>query len=221
VPFQPEAVQLRVEPGGRRQETDPELGYHHSPAAFRITFDNGDAWTATHRPDTLRITRPPEAPVPSGPGIWIFGCSFVHGWGLDDADTFPWKASALLLDRDVRNYGVGGYGTLQSLLQFRRALASGPAPAAAMLVHAGFHDGRDTRFRSWRKATLAYERFGSTARPFARLDRDGALAYGFDATARAHGVRFVLASIRRGPRARSRNGSPAQSRDDAGLLAAR
>jgi hypothetical protein len=180
VPFIPEAANLRVEPGGRYQGPDATLGYRHLPGRYRITFDNGDTWTATHGPDTLRITRPPDAPPPSGPGIWIFGCSFVHGWGLDDADTFPWKVQELLSDHDVRNFGVGGYGTLQSLLQFQGALANGSAPEVAVLAYAGFHDERNTRLRRWRRATFAYERFGTTAQPFARLTRDATLTYAFD-----------------------------------------
>ncbi len=180
-PYRTPDVRIRVEPDGVYQSGDPVLGYRHLPGAHRITFGNGVSWTATHRPDTLRITRPPEAAdAGDPPEIWIFGCSFVHGWGLDDEDTFPWQLQERLPRLRVRNFGVGGYGTLQSLLQFREALARRPRPAVAVLAYAGFHDERNTRLRRWRKATFAYNRFGTTAQPFARLRRDGELRYGFD-----------------------------------------
>lgn len=179
-PFRPEVVRLRVEPGGRYQSADPRLGYRHLPGRFRITFPTGDAWTATHGPDTLRVSRPADRAPSSDRGLWIFGCSFVHGWGLDDRDTLPWKVQARLPDFDVRNFGVGGYGTLQSLLQFEEAAAGGSTPDVAVLAYAGFHDERNTRLRRWRRATFAYDRFGTTAQPYARFDRDGALRFGFD-----------------------------------------
>jgi hypothetical protein len=176
-PFRIDRFEIEVEPGGRYQGLDPLLGYRHLPGQFRITFDQRDTWTATHRPDTLRVTRAEDAPpLPAGaPGIWIFGCSFVHGWGLDDADTFPWKVQALLPDHDVRNFGVGGYGTVQSLLQFRGAVRTDAPPRIAVLGYASFHDERNTRLRQWRKANMAYDRFGPTSQPYARLTRGGGI----------------------------------------------
>ena len=109
------------------------------------------------------------------PGIWIFGCSFVQGWGVDDADTFPWKLQERFPGHDVVNFGVGGYGTLQSLLQFRRALQERPVPAVVVLAYAHFHDERNTRTTAWRDANFSYERFGTTAQPYARFDASGRL----------------------------------------------
>jgi hypothetical protein len=179
-PFEPETPQITVEPGGHYQAADPRLGYRHLPGKFRITFGNGDSWTVTHGADTLRITRPEGAPDPVGRAIWIFGCSFIHGWGLDDSDTFAWKLQLALPSFDVRNFGVGGYSTLQSLLQFEDALERHPAPAIAVLAYAGFHDDRNTRTWSWREATFPYDEFGTTAQPYVRFGPSDELVYGFD-----------------------------------------
>jgi hypothetical protein len=180
-PFDPGDVSIRVEPGGLYQTFDPRLGYRHLPGRFDVTFDNGDRWTATFAADALRVTRPPASvPEDDGPQIWVLGCSFVEGWGLDDADTFPWKLQQRLPGWNVRNFGVGGYGTLQSLLQFREAIGRGERPRVAVLAYGSFHDERNTRLRRWRKATLPYGRLGPLAQPYARLRSDGGLAIAFD-----------------------------------------
>ena len=181
-PYRPAEWNIRVEPGGRYQVAHPTLGYAPRPGRFTIHFGDGHTWRATHLADGTRITRPLET-YPSAaalPQIWIFGCSFTHGWGLDDEETFAWRLQQLLPDHEVKNFGVGGYGTLQSLLQLREALGRGPAPGVAVLAYGDFHDERNTRLRSWRKANSEYRRFGTTAQPFVRLGADGRLVQRFD-----------------------------------------
>ena len=123
----------------------------------------------THGADTLRVTRPDGAPA-GRPGLWIFGCSFVHGWGLNDDQTLPWKLQERLPSFDVANFGVGGYSTVQSLLQFRKALLTKRAPAIAVLGYAGFHAERNTLSRRWRKGGFEYEHLGTTTSPYAKLE---------------------------------------------------
>jgi hypothetical protein len=173
---------IEIEPGGRYQVPDPELGFRPIPGSFRARFGNDYEWRLTNLPDSTRITRPLEqyAGAAPRPGIWVFGCSFVQGWGLDDDDTLPWKLQERFPDYDVVNFGVGGYGTLQSLRQFRRALGGRPKPLVAVLVYADFHDERNVRTTGWRDANISYERFGTTAQPYARLDGSGGLLFGWD-----------------------------------------
>jgi hypothetical protein len=170
-------MDIVIEPGGKYQVPDPVLGFRPLPGSYVGVFDHRYVWHFTNLADTTRITRPLETYVgpPRGPGIWVFGCSFVQGWGLDDADTFPWKLQERFSGHDVVNFGVGGYGTLQSLLQFQRALHERPAPAVVVLAYAHFHDERNTRTTAWRDANFNYERFGTTAQPYARFDASGRL----------------------------------------------
>jgi hypothetical protein len=60
-----------------------------------------------------------------------------------------------LPDLRVTNYGVSGYGTVQSLLQFQGALQHG-SPSVVILAYASFHDARNCLSRSWRKALSLY-----------------------------------------------------------------
>jgi len=171
-PLEAAPLDIQIMPGSRYQTWDKELGFRPIPGHYTIVFDHRWTWELTNLPDTTRITRPLESydHAEPKPGVWVFGCSFVQGWGLNDNETFPWKLQMLLPDYDVVNFGVGGYGTLQSLLELRRAFAERPLPRIVMLAYADFHDARNTRLNSWREATYSYDRFGSNAQPFARLD---------------------------------------------------
>jgi hypothetical protein len=170
-------LDIVIQPGGKTQAPDPVLGFRPLPGAYTVVFDHRDRWQITNLPDTTRITRPLHTydGSPRGRGIWIFGCSFVQGWGIDDADTFSWKLQERFPDHDVVNFGVGGYGTLQSLLQFQQALRERPPPLAVILAYAEFHDERNTRGNNWRDANFSYAPFGTTAQPFARFDASGQL----------------------------------------------
>ena len=181
----PPELDIVIEPGGKYQAPDPVLGFRPLPGSYIGLFDHRDVWHFTNLPDTTRITRPVDAYTDTsrGPGIWVFGCSFVQGWGLSDTDTFPWKIQERFQAYDVVNFGVGGYGTLQSLLQFKQALRERPTPRVVVLAYAHFHDERNVRTTAWRDANFSYNRFGTTAQPYARLDGSSGLhvAYSNDA----------------------------------------
>jgi hypothetical protein len=173
----PERLDIVVEPGGKYQAPDPVLGFRPLPGSYRVLFDHRYPWRLTNLPDSTRITRPLATYAGSPPraGVWVFGCSFTQGWGVDDDETMPWKLQERLPAHDVVNFGVGGYGTLQSLLQYRRALKERPTPAAAILIYADFHDQRNVRTAAWRDANFNYERFGTIAQPYVRFDGSGGL----------------------------------------------
>jgi hypothetical protein len=176
LPGQP-PLDILIEPEGKYQTPDPVLGFRPLPGRYSALFDHRYPWHFTNLPDTTRITRPLETYIgrARGLGIWVFGCSFVQGWGLDDEGTLPWKLQERFPTHDVVNFGVGGYGTLQSLLQFQKALSERPKPLVVLLAYADFHDERNVRSTAWRDANISYARFGSTAQPYARFDGHGRL----------------------------------------------
>ena len=71
--------------------------------------------------------------------------------------------------------GVNGYGTLQSLIQLRAALAQRERPWLAVLAYGAFHDVRNTFLRKRRKRVAPYSRLGPLVQPYADLGPDGAL----------------------------------------------
>jgi hypothetical protein len=181
---------IEVEPGGKFFQSHPQLGYTHIPGTFNVTLGltnqsavgPGDPdhlrFTVTHLPNTLRVTHPvrPAAADASKPDIWIFGCSFTHGWSVNDDQTYPWLLQERLPEYNVVNYGVSGYGTIHSLLQFREALKT-RTPSVAVLAYASFHDERNTFARSRRKVIVPFNKLGPVVQPYARLDRAGDLRY--------------------------------------------
>jgi hypothetical protein len=192
-PWRPEEQgvgRIHVEPGGRFYQTHPVLGYSHIPGTFAVTIDRppnvpaaaGEPqtfqFTATHLPNTLRITRPRDTysrPAPAE-DIWIFGCSFTHGWSINDQETYSWLLQERFPEYNVVNYGVSGYGTIHSLLQFREALKT-KTPKIAVLAYAWFHDERNVFARTRQKAIAPYNRLGPLLQPYARLDDTGHLKY--------------------------------------------
>jgi hypothetical protein len=133
-PWVVEDIHIGVTPGGRFYTPHPTLGYTHLPGAFVVTLPNGYAFHVTHLPNTFRVTHPltTDAHARSKPEIWLFGCSFTHGWSLNDEETYPWVLQERLPMYEVVNYGVGGYGTIHALLQLREALHTRPPPVVAV-----------------------------------------------------------------------------------------
>jgi hypothetical protein len=169
---------IRVEPGGTFFTPHPTLGYTHLPGSFQVTLPDGYSFHVTHLPNTLRVTHPLDTYPSTGDKeeIWIFGCSFTHGWALNDEDTYAWQLQQMLPEYEVVNFGSNGYGTLQSLIQFREALPT-RKPKVAVLAYASFHDARNTFLRKRQKAVAPWNKLGPLMQPYASVDRDGRLHY--------------------------------------------
>jgi hypothetical protein len=127
----------------------------------------------THRSNGLRITHPLDTYPSTGKReIWIFGCSFTQGWTLEDNQTYPWLLQDRLKDYEVVNFGVAGYGTIQSLIQYREAIQRDKKPAVAVLAYGSFHDIRNTVTRRWikqRLSTTGGNALGALKLPYATL----------------------------------------------------
>ena len=101
----------------------------------------------------------------------------------------------------VRNYGVGGYGTPQSLLQYKRALRESDPPRIAILTYANFHEERNVMsplrskglgraWRAWGEVNQPYMQWlgegrfvirrSSTYRPYVPFVEFSALANRLD-----------------------------------------
>ncbi len=167
---------MKIEPGGKLFRRAAKLGFVHVPGALTIQFPDGYTVRATHDETGLRATGPVSATdVPTQPSIWVFGCSFTYGMGLNDDETFPWMLQERFPEYGVVNFGQCGYGTLQSLIQLQQAFEERPAPRVAVLTYAEFHDERNTLLSHWRKGFFYYNTLGPLQQPYARLGRDGRL----------------------------------------------
>ncbi len=175
---EPDTVSIRVDPGGRFSVAHPTLGHTTLPGRFSVTLADGYSFTTTHPQTSSRTTHPM-----TGWGqrdstrleVWIFGCSFTYGWGVNDEQTYPWILQKRLPEYEILNFGMSGYGTLQSFIQFREALLEGRAPKYAVLAYASFHDARNTFSRSWRKLLALYDELSFIHHPYAAITEAGEL----------------------------------------------
>ena len=181
-PWAPVPADIRVTPGNRFFEKDPVLGYKQIPGQFVVTLKGVFNFRVTHLPNGYRITHPLDTygGTNKRDEIWIFGCSYTHGWSLNDDETYSWLLQKRFPEYEVVNFGVEGYGTTHSLLQFREAIKH-KRPKVAVLAYVNFHDERNTFLRGRRKAIKDWNRLGPLVQPFARLDSRGNLVYGMDA----------------------------------------
>jgi hypothetical protein len=62
---------------------------------------------------------------------------------LNDHETFPFLVQAELLEYEVKNYGVPGYGTLQAYMLLNKAVLLKDIPDVVVLNYASFHAERD------------------------------------------------------------------------------
>lgn len=174
--WQVEDQAIKVEPGGRLFASDDLLGYTHRPGRFRVELGSGFSFHVGHGGDTLRLTDTDGATAgDERPEIWLLGCSFTHGWSLNDDESYPWLLQQAMPEFHVLNFGVSGYGTAQSLLQLQRELGAGRRPAAIVLGYAHFHDVRNTFVRKRRKQVAPWNQLGHLNHPRARFDRNGEL----------------------------------------------
>jgi hypothetical protein len=174
-PWDPRPVNARVEPGGSFAELHPTLGFGYRPGEFRVSQESL-RWTATHGEDGLRITDRlgDGRPGPRRPELWIMGGSFTYGWAVNDWETFPWLLQEGLPQYRVVNFGVGGYGTLQSLIQLEHAVAE-RKPALVVVAYASYHDPRNVFSRQWRKKLVPWNRLENLRVPRASLGPGGEL----------------------------------------------
>jgi hypothetical protein len=128
-------------------QSDPVLGYKLTPGVHNITFTRGGEslkFRLTAGDDGQRITSPDPEAYLGKPEIWILGCSFTLGWGINDEGTFPWRLQQRLVNWRIRNLGGAGYSNLHALLQMEEAVNGGKSlPAIAVFVFNSFHPPRN------------------------------------------------------------------------------
>ena len=164
-------LDIKVEPGGKFYQKHPTLGYAHLPGAFQVTLDDKYRFKATNGIDTLRITHPQTVSSSAlKPEIWVFGDSVTYGWSVSDEETYPWLLQESHPEFEFINFGVNGYGTLQSLIQLKEALQKRRKPKIVILAYASWLDVRNTFVRGRRKMLAVASDLGPTNQPYATLN---------------------------------------------------
>ena len=172
---------IKVEPGGRLFQPKPVIGYTQLPGQFKITLNDVYTYTTTNRDNTLRITHPLDTyPAADKQEIWVLGDSVTYGQSVNDWETFCWLLQQKFPNYEFVDFGVEGYGNLQSLIQLREAFQTRKPPRLVILVYGSWQDVRNTLLRARKKMLTGTENFGPVSQPYARLRNDGSLEIAVD-----------------------------------------
>ena len=136
---------------------DPVLGWRNNPGVHPA--DEGPHEPMTILPDGSRATGTPPG---AGPTVLIVGCSYAEGYGVRDDETFAWKLQQRFPQLCIRDFGVPGYGTYQSLVLLRELIErQGVQPALVIYGFLPFHADRNVLTYSMLEAFRAFggERF--------------------------------------------------------------
>lgn len=133
---------------------DSIFGFHLADGSYRITINNGHSYSASHFQGRRNYLNPNE----NNPVVFMMGCSFTYGMGVNNNETFT---SILQRDSNINilNFGVPGYGTVQSILQLEDEIADGNIPNMVILNFSYLHFDRNALTPKYRKElTLGYAR---------------------------------------------------------------
>jgi lysophospholipase L1-like esterase len=102
--------------------------------------------------------------------LFFIGCSFTFGWAVADEDTFAARLQKQFPEVQVKNYGVPGYSTYQSLLRLEQLLASGRPPQRVLYGYLEGHEFRNVAHPLWTFGLTKYSSRGMVAVPYCTLD---------------------------------------------------
>lgn len=166
--FRPQTMKMSVVP-------DVVLGWRNAPGMYTVPGVGSGVVRATIAEGGNRVTHRGSGQGVGGPDIWILGDSLTAGWGVTDEETYAWKLQEQFPKMTFSNYGVPGYGTVQSLLHLRQLLQS--VEEKPWLILYGFNDffpDRNVAGPPWRKAMDISSRIARRL-PYAFLDAKGVL----------------------------------------------
>ncbi|MFK7972558.1 MAG: hypothetical protein AB8F95_19460 [Bacteroidia bacterium] len=121
---------------------DSITGFALRPGSFTVTINEGHAYTVSHGLDSLRVCSF-DKKLDSLPSVFVMGCSYTYGMGVHDSMTYSFLLQKSLPQYRFRNFGVPGFGTVQSLIQLEKEIAKGNVPEKVILGYAGFHMDRN------------------------------------------------------------------------------
>ncbi|NRA13422.1 MAG: hypothetical protein HRT57_15865 [Crocinitomicaceae bacterium] len=135
------------------------LGVQLNPGRYSITLNKKVNFVANHEKGNHRLV--PGNENPESPDVLFLGCSFTYGYGVNDDQNFPALIQKQFPKNSIRNSGVIGYGTVQSLMQLKEELKRGKLKAV-LLNFSTVHFMRNCLSQQYRSnLKIGYERSSS------------------------------------------------------------
>ncbi|RBP52961.1 hypothetical protein [Arenicella xantha] len=146
--FQPHMSRKSLE-GPIYHQEDLELGWKFAPGQYDVPVNRwGHSMHASILPEGGRATTSEDRPEGLEKLVFIGG-SFTFGSGLNDDQVFTWKLQSRFKNLDIRNLGVGAYGTYQSLIVLEQELKKEDKPKAVIYGYIGAHRFRNVAHPRW------------------------------------------------------------------------
>jgi hypothetical protein len=148
-----EALRLRPPPPLGIFALDDRIGTRHIPGA--IGLHETREFKVLYSIDAAGARTVPGAPR-GRPIVEILGDSFTFGNGVEDRETYAARLQQSLGARvAVRNRGVMGWGTTQSMMALEDDLGRGDPIELAVYAWLPFHNQRNYRSRGWLETLAA------------------------------------------------------------------
>ena len=134
-----------------------QLGFSLGEGSYQVSVNGAPTYTATHEYGR-RITR--KLPLKfSAAEVFIMGCSFTYGMGVTDSVSFPYLLQTHFDTLQIQNYGVPGFGNVQSYLQLKNEINEGNTPELVIVNFCDFHHERNSLTPRYRNSLiLGYQR---------------------------------------------------------------
>lgn len=148
-------------------------GFALQPGSFRVGINNKVWYNTTHGADSFRVSS--NHPMDTARQVWLLGCSFTYGMGIDDSATAAWQLQMHLPGVWIRNMGVPGHGTVHAWLRIREQIARGNTPGVAVIMFSAFHLERNVLSPVFRHSLA--EGFGNAAPEMAKFMSDVSMPF--------------------------------------------
>ncbi len=150
---------------------DANLGFSLSPGIFEVTMNKGLNYSVTHTQDSLRSI-PFSFSDSAENKIYFLGCSYTYGMGVNDNENLPALIQKELPNSKVKNFGVPGFGTIQSYLQLQKMIVENDIPNIIILNYADFHDMRNALTPFYREnLKIGFERSSAEVKEIMQSSR--------------------------------------------------
>ena len=116
-----------------------------------------------------------EQPPLEGPRVVVVGGSYFFGLAITDHETMAWQLQEADRRRRYANFGVGAYGTYQSLLALQRVFSGDDPPAWVIYGFIDHHKTRNVGRSAWLRLLSRYSRYYEVTLPYCSLDDSGKL----------------------------------------------
>lgn len=133
-----------------------QLGIKLNGGQYSITLNDSINFVTTHTEDNYRFI--PGNDLVENPSLALLGCSFTYGYGVNDKENFAALLQEKFPEQTIRNSGVIGYGTVQSLIQLREMIKSEDLETV-LLNFSSFHFMRNGLSHTYRaNLKMGYQR---------------------------------------------------------------